>query len=383
MGYTYVGYPLLLRVLARGKTLDTLQFGPGDAWPRVSVLMAVHNEARVIRQKMDSLLGQDYPPELLAYYIGSDCSTDETNAIVAGYAATDPRIQFRAFTQRQGKPGIINQLAALAAARYPAGQDHIFIITDASVMLQPEVVSRLAAHFKTPDMAIVDALIVHTGMQSQGISRSEDAYISGEGRIKYREGVVWKRMIGPFGGCYALRSDYFCPVPATFLVDDFYITMRAFERGGLAISEPAARCLEPVGHEISEEFRRKARISAGNFQNMYTFRKLWWPPRGLPNFPFFSHKILRWLGPFWLLGGGLSGAYLAAFNLFYACAFGFMAAVLLLPPLADAGLRKFGIHCLPLRHIRYFLLMNLALFVGFIRYQKGIRTNVWQPPKRQ
>lgn len=383
LGYTYVGYPLLLKWLARGRKLDTDQFGPADSWPRISVLMAVYNEERVIAQKMDSLLLQDYPSHLIHYYVGSDCSSDQTNVILEEYATAHERLRFLPFSTRQGKPGLINQLAAYAVADHPAGPDHIFIITDASVMLRPDVVQKLARHFKTRQLAIVDALIVHTGMQASGISRSEDTYISGEGRIKHWESICWKRMIGPFGGCYALRSDFFSPVPSTFLVDDFYITMRAFEQGGLAINEPEAICFEPVGHEIHEEFRRKSRISAGNFQNMRTFRRLWWPPWGLPNFPFFSHKILRWLGPFWVIGAGLSCGFLALFNLIYQWAFWLMVAVFVLAPLADLGLRRMGFHWLPLRHIRYFLLMNLALLAGFIRYQKGIHSNVWQPPKRQ
>lgn len=382
MVYTYVGYPLLLWWLSRGRSLRTLCYGPDEQWPQISVLMAVHNEERVISRKMESLLEQTYPQHLVTYWIGSDCSTDATNNILQAYADKDDRVRLSFYYERQGKPGIINQLASLAQQLHPASEKHIFIITDASVILGAEVMQQLVRHFKTPQLAIVDAVIVHTGLQSAGISRSEDAYISGEARIKQRESILWKMMVGPFGGCYALRSDYFSPVPSTFLVDDFYITMCVFERGGYAINDPSARCYEPVGHEIEQEFRRKARISAGNFQNMRHFRKLWWPPIGLPQFAFFSHKILRWLGPFWLLLLLLSSLLLAFDYTLYRLALGGLVLLIFLLPAADFCLRWFGFHWLPLRHVRYFVLMNLALFTGFVRYYKGIRTNVWQPPKR-
>lgn len=380
--FSYLFYPLYLQQLAQGKTIDTQQFKQDQELPQVSVLMAVHNEEAVIRAKLESILSQNYPTDHLHFYLGSDNSSDQTNTIIQQAADQHQQLHFFPFLVRQGKPGVINQLAAAAAKRYPAGKDHIFIITDASVLLSTDVCRHLCKHFKEPHLAIVDAHMVHTGMQKEDISGAEDKYISWEGKLKYHESIVWKKMIGPFGGCYALRSDFFVPVPDNFLVDDFYITMQAFRKGGLAINEPLAYCYEPVGHEIKEEFRRKTRISAGNIQNMFTFLDLWLPPWGNPNFAIFSHKILRWLGPLWLILALLSSGLLAH-NLFYGCLFILTGAAYTLPILLDAILHRLNIHWSLVRHVRYFLMMNLALLAGYFRYAKGIKSNVWQPPKRQ
>lgn len=380
--YTYLLYPVALSILARGKKLDTQKFDSPHQLPQVSVLMAVHNEEAVIEEKLDSLIGQEYPAQKINIFIGSDNSGDRTNEIISEFAVQYPHVHFFPFTKRQGKPGVINQLAATATAHFPASAAHVFIITDASVMMSPGVCQALVQHFKHPELAIVDAQMLHTGVREVDISGSEDSYISWEGRLKYYEGVLWKKMIGPFGGCYALRSDFFVPVPDNFLVDDFYITLQAFRRGGLAIKELSALCYEPVGHELTEEFRRKARISAGNLQNMFYFSDLWLPPFGLPNFPFFSHKILRWLGPIWLILLWLT-AGLLAHNQFYALLFVLLSALYSLTPLLDEGLKKWNKHWALLRNVRYFLTMNLALLAGYLRYVKGIKSNVWQPPKRQ
>ncbi len=380
--YTYLLYPILLRFLSQGKTLDTEQFSTTDELPQVSILMAVHNEEKVIAQKLESLNEQDYPVDRLHIYIGSDNSSDQTNAIVGGFNQCKFNLRFLPFEQRQGKPGVINQLAELATAEEPQSPTHIFIITDASVMLSPQVVRQLVKHFKHPNLAIVDAQMVHTGMTEIDISEAENNYISWEGRLKYYESVLWKKMIGPFGGCYALRSDFFVPVPDNFLVDDFYITLEAFKRGGLAIKESKAVCYEPVGHELQEEFKRKARISAGNLQNMFHFPGLWLPPLGLPNFPFFSHKILRWLGPIWLILLLLCSGLLSS-NLFYASLFAMLCGLYFGIPLLDGILQRRQLNGALLRSVRYFLMMNLALLAGYIRYAKGIKSNVWQPPKRQ
>lgn len=380
--YTYLLYPLILHFLSSGKTLDTTQFSTTKELPQVSVLMAVHNEEKVIAQKLASLNKQDYPVERLRIFIGSDNSSDQTNTIVSDFDECKFKLRFLPFQNRQGKPGVINQLADLAAQEVPLSSNHIFIITDASVMLSPMVVQELVKHFKHPDLAIVDAQMVHTGMTEEDISGAENNYISWEGRLKYYESLLWKKMIGPFGGCYALRSDFFVPVPDNFLVDDFYITLEAFRRGGLAIKEPKAVCYEPVGHELQEEFKRKARISAGNLQNMFHFPDLWLPPVGLPNFPFFSHKILRWLGPIWLILLLLCSGLLSS-NLFYGSLFAMLCGLYFGIPVLDSILQRRQLNGTLLRGVRYFLMMNLALLAGYIRYAKGIKSNVWQPPKRQ
>ena len=384
LAHSYVLYPLLLKWLVRGKTNNETIFIKDDPdLPFITVIMSLYNEEKVIGPKLETLLNQSYPTEKYRIIIGSDGSRDRTNEIVAQRVAGSAAVQFFPFEQRRGKPEVINHLVGLALKHRPAGPDHVFLITDASVMLRPEVAFHLAKHFKNPQIAVVDAFMTHTGLEDDGISRSEDRYISGEVGLKHLESIVWRKMIGPFGGCYALRSDYFSPVPSNFLVDDFFITMRAFERGAEAINEPMAICYEPVSHEWREEYRRKARISAGNFQNMLLFRKLWWPPVSALSFAFFSHKILRWLGPFFLLLMGLSMVATAwQGNQFNRILFLCFIAAALLAPLADVLLKRMGIHVLLLRNLRYFFLMNTALFQGFFKFLKGIRSNVWEPTKR-
>lgn len=383
--HSYLIYPRLMRLLAaRTPSQPVAEFAASD-WPRVSVLMAVYNEEAVIAEKLDTLLQQHYPADKIRCYIGSDCSNDATNTIVADYAARYPNLSFYAFSKRQGKPGVINALYREVIKHGPPAPDHLLLITDANVMLAPSTLRCLARHFLRPQIAIVDAHMQHTGLQADGISRSEHAYLSGEVMLKHYEGKVWGKMIGPFGGCYLLRSDHFSPIPANFLVDDFYIAMRVFEKGGHAINDLEAVGYEAVSHDWREEFRRKARISTGNYQNLVTFRHLWWPPTRPLGFAIFSHKILRWLGPFFLIGILLStaGLYLLTHNHFYAGLLLCLIVLYFALPLADLLLRALGIHWQPSRNLRYFFLMNIALLVGFFRFIKGVNNNVWQPPKRQ
>ncbi|MDX1667189.1 MAG: glycosyltransferase, partial [Saprospiraceae bacterium] len=295
--HTYLIYPALTIFLARGRQWDHPQFRRGDALPYISVLIAVYNEEKVIEAKLQSLRQQDYPSDRIQIFLGSDASTDRTNEIVERYSEDWDSFHFSPFSLRRGKPGVLNRLAEIALAQRNASPDHVLLLTDANVILGSDTIWHLIKHFKDPQILLVDAHMQAAGLRSEGISRAEDRYLSREVALKHREGLIGGSMIGPFGGCYALRSDVFEPVPEKFLVDDFFLGMKVFEKGGKAINELEAVCTEESTHSIWEEYKRKARISAGNFQNMAHFSHLWWPPVGWRAFALFSHKVLRWIGP--------------------------------------------------------------------------------------
>ncbi|MFT5385817.1 MAG: cellulose synthase/poly-beta-1,6-N-acetylglucosamine synthase-like glycosyltransferase, partial [Saprospiraceae bacterium] len=350
--------------------------------PNVSVIMSVYNEEAVIKEKMESLLALDYPKDKLVIYIGSDHSDDRTNEILEAYQNSASNLSFHPFKVRRGKPGVVNNLAQVAFDERGQSEEHIFLMTDASVMLEEETLYELVKHFKNKEIMIVDSNMVNIDMKSKGISVLENQYISSEVSLKNLESLVFGKMVGPFGGCYTIRSSHFSMIPDKFLVDDFYITMRAFEKGGKAINEMSAICYEALPDDMQEEYRRKSRISAGNFQNLHTFRNLLYKGNNL-SFAFFSHKVLRWLGPFFIIFALVSTLILAiSGNNLYQFLFILMIIALVGVPFLDYLLNKWKINILALRAVRYFIVMNIALLEGFFKYIKGVKNNVWQPPKR-
>ena len=385
IGHSYLLYPWIVSKIAGRTPPPSPPAAPRPksepTYPPVSVLMAVHNEAVVLPQKLATLLAQDYPGEL-RFYIGSDNSTDATNEILTRFELDlGARARVEKFRERQGKPSIINQLAV------QAGADGLYLLTDASVMLRPDTVTALVEELlRHPRTGVVDAHVLHTGLADSGISRSEDLYIGREVGLKHAEGRAWGAMMGPFGGCWLLRAEAFRPVPPNFLVDDFYLCMVAYEQGWRGRGAPGAVVSEGVGQSVTEEFRRKVRIGAGNWQNLVRFRHLWWPFWRSPlHFAFFSHKVLRWWTP--LLAIGLLACLigrvvLAGGNHSDWWPVALVAGLPLLGYGVDALLGAVGIRWPPLRHLRYFIAMNVALLIGLLRYLNGIQTNVWQPSTR-
>jgi cellulose synthase/poly-beta-1,6-N-acetylglucosamine synthase-like glycosyltransferase len=342
--------------------------------PSVSILLAAYNEERVIGEKIKSVLETDYPVSKIEFLIGSDASSDNTNLIVKEWLQKHSQIKLVEFSGRSGKSKIINELSAQATGK-------ILILTDANVFFQSNTIYQLVKHFKNPAIALVGGNIINSGLSRDGISIQETSYISRENKIKYLEGKAWGTMIGAFGGCYSMRAEFFTPVPRNFFMDDFFITMNVLEKKGLSVFEPCASCYEDVSNKISEEFRRKIRISIGNFQNLGRYAKLLYPPISAVSFCFMSHKVLRWFGPFFLLLAFISNAFLVGSGWFFDVTF-LIQLFLICLPAVDLILRKLKVHINLLRFITHFYLMNLALLIGFLKFVRGVDTNIWQPTQR-
>jgi hypothetical protein len=138
---------------------------------------------------------------------------------------------------------------------------------------------------------------------------------------------------------------------------------------------------EDVSNDAGIEFKRKIRIATGNFQNLARFRKLLFSRRPGLSFCFWSHKVLRWIGPLFILGALINLIILAFPYPFYRILLIINVVVLLIPGL-DFALKKLNLHFPFFRFISHFLAMNLAMAKGLLRYLKGVKTNVWQPTKR-
>ena len=125
-------------------------------------------------------------------------------------------------------------------------------------------------------------------------------------------------------------------------------------------------------------------IQPGNFQNLVTFKDLLWPPFSKLAFNFISHKVLRWLGPLFIVTFTLLGLILGlSGNLFYFTLFLISTLTIIAIPLFDFYLEGLGVHNRYLRFLRYFVVMNIAIVKGFIRFLKGIKSGAWDPPKRK
>jgi cellulose synthase/poly-beta-1,6-N-acetylglucosamine synthase-like glycosyltransferase len=371
--YSYLLFPGILHLLARHKKRDETRYA-SEELPVISVIVAAFNEEQVIASKIESILQSDYPSDRLEILIGSDASTDSTNKVLQRMEQAHQNMRIFLFKERKGKPEVVNRLVE-------ESRGEILVITDANVMLDRSALTEMTGYFAQPGVGLVDSRMINTRLKKDGISHQERFYISREVRIKHHESLIWGTMMGPFGGCYAVRKSLYQPVPHNFLVDDFYINMAVLQQGSHCISNMEAKVYEDVSNNLQEEFRRKKRIAAGNFQNLSAFGALLFSGKPGISFCFFSHKVIRWFVPFLVMVTLGTSLALGIDQMIYRI-IALLHLFILVVPVIDHILRKIKIHTIPLRFISHFVLMNVALLAGFIRYLGGIRNNVWQPTRR-
>lgn len=369
--HSYIVYPLWLMVFTGVKKDRREKYSLTDELPTVAILMAAYNEEKVIREKINSVFNSSYPLNKITFYVGSDASTDATDTIVTELGNKYPQIKLVHFKGRTGKSGIINQLAEQANA-------DIFILTDANVMFREDTIFNLVRHFKNGAICQVCSNILKVSDTNKGIAIQEKSYIAFENKIKYCESLRWNIVMGAEGGCYAIRRENFSPVPPKFYMDDFYITLNVIEQGKQIVFDNEAVCTEDVSTLSQEEFKRKVRISIGNFQNLFRYKGLLFKGKGI-GFSFWSHKVFRWITPFLLIDCLILSGILMLYSKLFMILFTLQVLGMLMP-LID---RTLNINFKPLRYISHFYLMNLALLKGFIVFVNGVDSNVWQPTKRE
>ena len=368
LAYTYAGYPLAIWLLAR---LFGKRHAQEDAEPTVSLLIPAHNEAGVIRAKVENSLALDYPRGKLQVRVVSDGSSDGTDEIVRAYEARG--VELQRIEVRAGKPNALNQAV-------PFARGEILVLCDANTMFASDAVRRLVRHFADPRVGAVTG-DVRLRSEDVGYGEGEGLFYRLERFLQQCESRFWT-VVGVDGGMYALRRELYVPNRPDTLIDDFVIAMNVARCGSRVIYDPAAIAVEDAVESPAQEFRRRARTTAGGFQTLFEGRgRPRWTQPGLW-FGYLSHKVLRWTSPFFLvllffgsIAGTAAGREADWRWSLQAGLLGLQLAFLLLA-IVGAGMRRRrlpGPVCLPY----YFGLTNLAAIVGFVRWLRGSQPVVW------
>jgi cellulose synthase/poly-beta-1,6-N-acetylglucosamine synthase-like glycosyltransferase len=373
VAYAYIGYPLLIAVLARflGQNRKWARAQSFDL-PSVSILIAAHNEEKWIASRIRNALDQDYPSEKLSVIVASDGSSDETVAIAHQWASRHPgRVVVRDFLARRGKASVLNDCI-------PAAEGEIIVLSDANTFFQRRAVRNLVRTIHEPNIRAVcgrlELLDPATG------TNVDSLYWRYENFMKEREARLGA-LLGANGAIYAIRRDEYVPIPADTIVDDFVIPLQMKrQHGGELVYDPAAVASEVTPPHVRDEFRRRSRIGAGGFQSLPRLWPLLLPSSGWTSLAFLSHKVLRWFVPFLLIVVATSNIALSHLPLYQVLLtlqvlFYVAAAIGSLAPGRSVVVRL-------LRLTTLFTSMNAALAVGFWQWAGGTRGGAWQRTAR-
>jgi cellulose synthase/poly-beta-1,6-N-acetylglucosamine synthase-like glycosyltransferase len=367
IAYVYAGYPLLLAMLSRRRLMPRTD---ETLLPTVSLVIAAHNEEKVIREKLENSLALDYPPDRLEVVVASDGSDDATNRIVTAFASRG--VKLVDIRPRGGKTRALNAVV-------PTVRGEIVVLSDANTMYRPDSIRKLVRHFADPQVGAVtgDVKLVDSAddyAQSEGLYYKYERWIQ---KLESRCGSV----VGADGAMYALRQPLFRPVDPRVVVDDFVISMNVAAGGHRLIYDEEAIAIEQGTLSSAEEYRRKVRIVAGGFQALFT-------GQGVPSLrepqllcSYISHKLLRWLLPVFLLATAASSLALAPRSSFFALAVGVQAVfyVAALFHAADVrGFRRLRAGIVPY----YFCLVNGAALQGLCRAVARSQPATWSRTNR-
>ncbi|MFM8224099.1 MAG: glycosyltransferase family 2 protein, partial [Planctomycetaceae bacterium] len=281
--YTQLGYPLLMRCLARafGRTARPLPPLSDSELPSVSLVISAFNEEVVLDDKLRNALEIDYPRDLLEIVVASDGSRDRTVEIAQSFVPLG--IRLLAYPENRGKATTLTE--AVATVR-----GDVLLLCDANVMFRPDALRLLVERLRDPAVgAVTGDVRLDSGQADFG--EGESLYYRIERGLQLDESALGS-IIGVDGGMYVLRRELFPGIPATTLNDDFLLSMRVLRAGFRVLYEPRAVATETATMHAEDEFRRRIRVAAGAAQIL---RRGEFPPPWQPLnfFCWVSHKLLR------------------------------------------------------------------------------------------
>lgn len=310
VAYAYVLYPLFARILADRRGKPPAIEPDGTALPRIAVLIAAHNEAHRIASRVENVLAQDYPADRLSVVVVSDGSSDATaRAADVG----DARVRVLELQPNAGKAAALNLAASMAEA-------DILVFADARQRFTPGTLRALIAPFDDPEVGGVSGELLIDGEGGEGLYwRMEKALRFDEARLGWLHGVS--------GAIHALRRPLFRPMPPGTVLDDMWLPLNVVLAGQRVWMAREAIALDVASATPGEEFHRKLRTLAGNWQLLARLPVLA-NPVGNPVFlAWFSHKFLRLIVPWALLAALVSSAF-APGAIYRAALFAQLAAYL-------------------------------------------------------
>lgn len=360
--YSYFIYPFVLLCLPTRRA----SLGESAQWPIVSIIVTAHNEIGRIDDKLRNTLALDYPPDALEVIVASDASSDGTDDAVRSFDG----VRLVRADERKGKE-YAQQLAVKAA------RGEILVFSDVATQIPEAAIRQLVRRFDDPRVGAISSEDRFVSQSGEVVG--EGAYVRYEMWLRRLESSV-NSLVGLSGSFFAARrsvcEDWNIRVPS-----DFNTALNAIRLGYVAISAPDVIGIYKDIADSRKEYQRKVRTIIRGVAALAARADVLNPFRfGLFAFQVFSHKLMRWLVPWFLIGLlGISFA-LAPSHLLYRAA---LAAQLAFYGLAAVGavvpaVRRVALVKLPF----FFLQVNLAVLHATVAFAFGKRVTVWTPSKR-
>ncbi len=361
--YHYVIFILIIFILSELKRKMPLK---GNALPSVSILIAAYNEEKVIETKILNSLALDYPKDKIEIIVIADGSSDQTQSIVKKYESENVIGLFE--TERRGKSMAINRGVNKA-------KGDVLFFTDANTILDRSCLKMLVRNFSDELVGgVCGKKIIRNDSNRRSASLGDQTFWQFESNLKLRESQIDSIPTGD-GEVFAIRRRLFEVIPEGIINDDSAITFDIVKKGFRVVYEPEAISTEEASITLEDDFNVKARMVYGGLQIIKRYKNFLKRYKRFFVFQFFSHKVLRYSMPIFLVlilisNAFLTGAFYWTFFvlqlLFYVCA------------MIGFNQHKRGIRNAIFYYPMYYCMVNLAALTGILYFFQNKPINkIW------
>jgi len=361
--YVYAGYPLLLALIG----LFVRKKRPEQGYyPQLSVLIAAYNEEAAIAEKIKQTLALEYPKDKLEVLVLSDCSKDKTDEIVKSYP--DSRVRLVRMAERRGKTSAQNFGIREA-------QGEVVVFSDATAIYHPKALAYLATNYQDPKVGAVSGRYKYFDPEDQSpTGMGSSAFWNYENLIKMMQSKI-HTITGCCGCIYSVRKAAYTDLPDD-IISDLVQPLQVIRKGYKVLFEDRAVAYEETTKSTKEEFSMRVRVVTRAMRGLLSVSDVLKPWKfAWPAFQLWSHKILRWMVPLFLITIFVSNLFLLDsqfFRTLMVAQLAFYAAAILnvVLPLHRAW-KPLGI---PL----FFCTLNAAALFSMIELGRGKKYVTWQ-----
>lgn len=308
--YIYFGYYALLRVF--NYFVGSKEYRPPGniSRPLISILISAYNEEAKIKTRIHNILKSNYPCEKIEIVIASDGSTDNTVQIARQVKKSN--ISILDFSHNRGRAMIQND-------GVQESRGDIIVFTDATTEFTPNFLDYIAMAFSVEEVGCVVGNLYYK-TRGDTISESEGAYWRYEKKLRELENSLGI-LATATGACMAVKKELWRNL-APEDDCDFTTPLDVILQGKrvVFVSEAIAYDVPPssIKREIKVRIRQTSKNLAGTLR-----RWGWkgWIKHPIISWALLSHKILRWLTPFFMIGSFLSNLYLLNDGIVYQITF--------------------------------------------------------------
>ena len=306
--YIYIGYYLLLKIISCFYHSPVSFKNCSTKLPQISVVISAFNEEKAIKKRIENLESLDYPKDKIEIIVASDGSSDKTVELAREYR----NVKVLDFKENRGRASIHNDSVLKA-------NGEIVIFSDAETIFDVNFIKIVANCFLNNTVGCIVGNLIYKTIGTS-VSMSEGFYWEMEKRLRGLESCLGI-LATASGACMAVRTKLWRRLGQ---IDDcdFKSPLDVILQGQKVVYVAEAVAYDSPASSIKGELKTRVRQTSKNLIGTLQC----WRLSGLIKHPFvsfglFSHKILRWLTLFFMIGVLVFNFLLLSEALFYQVSF--------------------------------------------------------------